>query len=274
MANLSITAAWNDTTEFVKRESRLLFPIAFMLIALPVAVMEALTPDPAGPGRLPEHGVWTLLVPLVIIASMIGNLAISYLAIKADMSVGEAIGRGARRFLPLLGAFILLCLAGAILFLVAAIVAVLLVPGAMSDAAAGAQSPALARAVVLTVILLLPVLIFFGARLMLVTPVTAAEQGGSIAILRRSWSLTAGFVWKLAGFLLLIVILIGVLTTAVESVAGILFALLAGPLRAGSLSKLLTILVMAGVNTVVGVYLASLIARIYAQRAGASTSGS
>lgn len=274
MANLSITAAWNETAEFVKRESRLLFPIAFMLIALPVAVMEALTPDPAGPGRLPEQGTWTLLVPLVIVASMVGNLAISYLAIKAHISVGEAIGRGARRFLPLLGAFLLLSLAGAILFLIAAMVAVLLVPGAMSDAAAGAQSPALARAVVLSVLLLLPVLIFFGARLMLVTPVAANEQGGSFAILRRSWTLTAGFVWKLIGFLLLIGILVGVLTTAIESVAGLLFALLAGPLRAGSLSKLLTILVMAGVNSVIGVYLASLIARIYAQRAGASTSGS
>lgn len=273
MAKLSITAAWNETAEFVKREARLLFPLAFMLIALPVAVMEALQPDPAGPGQMPEAGAWALIIPLVLVASMIGNLAISFLAIRSNVAVGEAIGRGARRFLPLFLVFILLCLVGFILLVIAATIVMALVPGALSDASAGMQSPAVAQAVMLTILLMLPIIIFFGTRLILVTPAAAAEEAGPIGIIRRSWSLTAGHTGKLIAFLLLVFILIAVLTTAIQSVAGLLFTLVAGPPRAGSLSKLLIILVMAGVRTIVGVYLTSLIARIYVQRAGAGSTG-
>lgn len=274
MARLSITTAWNETAEFVKREARLLFPLAFMLIALPVAVMEALQPDPVGRGQLPEPGAWTLILPLVLVTSMIGNLAISYLAIKANTSVSEAIRRGGRRFLVLLGAFLLLCAAGVILLMIAAAIAALVIPGALADAAAGRQSPAMAQMVLVTMLLILPALLYFGARLMLMTPIAAAEDGGAFAVMRRSWRLTAGEVWKLIAFLLLVFILIAVLTAAIESVAGILFTLLAGPVRTGSLSKLLIILIMAGIRTVIGVYLGTLIARIYAQRADGSISGS
>src|SRR5262245_35479401 len=108
MAQLSITTAWNETVEFVKREGRLIFPLAFMFVALPSALLEVLAPAPPLPGQLPEPGAWALLLPVILVTSLIGNLAISYLALRPNTSVGEAISRGARRFLSLFGAFVLI----------------------------------------------------------------------------------------------------------------------------------------------------------------------
>src|SRR3712207_1363459 len=129
-----------------------------MLVALPVAVMEALTPAPPAPGRPPEAGLWLVLIPIVLVSSMIGNIAISYLGVRPRASVGEAIGRGARRFVMLLAAFLLLSVAGAVIFFILAMIVTMLVPGAMAAAAAGAQNPQLARATLLLLALVLPLL--------------------------------------------------------------------------------------------------------------------
>ncbi|HEX8642132.1 MAG TPA: glycerophosphoryl diester phosphodiesterase membrane domain-containing protein [Allosphingosinicella sp.] len=272
MAALSISKAWDETAEFVKREARLLFPVAFMLVALPVALMEALTPVPPAPGRPPEPGLWLLLVPFVLLVTMIGNIAISYLALRPGVSVAEAIGRGARRFVMLMAAFLLLALAGAILFFILAMVAAVMVPGAMSADSAGSPTPQLAGATLLLVALMLPLLFYFGARLMLMTPAAAAEEVGPIGLIVRSWRLTAGSVWKLIGFLILIALLVGILSTVVQIIGGLFFALVAGPPEPGSLSALLVTTLMAGVNTVVAVCLTSLIARMYTQLAGSAPS--
>ena len=268
MANLSISTAWNETVEFVRRESRLLFPLAFMLVALPSAILKTVQPLPPSPGEAPPMGPWLLVIPLVVVATLVGNLAISWLALRPGASVGEAIRRGARRFLPLIGAALLLALAGAILFFIAAMVAVVLVPGALAAAQAGAPAPAMVGAVLVTMLIIAPVLIFVGARMVALTPAAAVEEGGPIALLQRSWRLTAGHTWKLIAFLLLIGITVSVLGLVIEAVAGSLFIVLAGPARPGSASMVLIATVMAIVNTVVAVYLASLIARIYAQLAG------
>jgi hypothetical protein len=268
MTKLSITTAWNETAAFVGREARLLFPLAFMLIALPVAAMSAFTPAPAGPGELPGPGLWLLLLPLAAIASMIGNIAISHLALRPGASVGEGIARGGARFAMLLGAAILLGLAGVAALFIIAMIVMMLVPGAMTGAQSGVPTPAVASATLLMVALILPLLVYFGARLLVMTPVAAAEEGGPLALIKRSWQLTAGNTWKLVGFILLVAIAVGILGAAIESVAGLAAGLLIGPIAPGSLSALVVIVVMAGVNTVIGVYLATLIARIYAQLAG------
>lgn len=268
MANLSITSAWNETAAFVRQESRLVFPVAFMLAALPLALLQALAPPPPAPNAMPEPGLWLVLLPLVIVGSLVGNIAISYLALRRGASVAEAIARGARRFIMLLGAGLLLALAAALVFFLVAMVVVALMPGALAAAQAGAQTEALATATLIVILILLPLVLYFGARLMAMTPIAAAEEGGPLRLMARSWTLTRPHVWKLVGFLVLIGLLVSVASSAIESVAGILFALLVGPLRPGSTSTLLVILVMAALNTALTVYLTTLVARIYAQLSG------
>lgn len=268
MANLSITTAWNEASAFVARENRLLFPLAFMLVSLPVALVGLLTPQPAAPGVAPAAGLWLLLLPIALLVTTVGNLAISYLALKPATTVGEAISHGLRRLLPLVGAALLLFLIFLIAIMAIAVVMVMLVPGAASGAAAGVPSPALETATGLTLLVLLPFMLFFGARLMLLNPVTAAEAGGPIAILSRSWALTRGHTWKLIGFLLLSGIAISIVSLAVQSILGLLFIALTGSVQPGSTGALVILVVMAAVNMVVVAYFASLVARIYVQLAG------
>jgi hypothetical protein len=267
MANLSISTAWDETVAFVRREGRLLFPIAFMLVALPVALMQAFTPAPPAPDQPPPAGLWLLLLPLSVAVSMVGNLAISLLALRPGTSVGESISQGARRFLPLFGALVLLAIGGGLLIFLLAFVVVAIVPGAAAGAAGGVPNPAAAAAILLVLALMLPLVIYFSARLLPMTPLAAVERVGSIGIIARAWALTRGHALKLAGFILLVGIVYLVGAGAIQAVAGILIALAAGPAEPGSLSALLLIIVMAGVNTLFGPYLTSLIARIYAQLA-------
>jgi hypothetical protein len=268
VAGLSLGEAWNEAAAFVKREGRLLFPIAFLLVALPQAVLGAFAPQ-ASPGRLPEPGAWLLLLPAILILGMIGNIAMSWLALRPGRSVGEALAHGARRFLPLFALFLLLCIAFALLFLVLATIALLFVPGVGSIP----PPPGAMRAMAVVVLLMVPFLLYFAARLLVATPVAAAEPGGPLAILKRSWQLTAGKVWTLLGFILLAALLVVVIGLAVNAVAGLGILALAGPPRPGSLGLVLLLLVGAAVDTIVTAYLTSMIARIYARLAGEPNSG-
>ena len=271
MANLSITQAWNETVEFVRREGGLLFPVSFMLVSLPNALREALTPPPPLPGQLPPAGLWVLLIPVAVVTAIIGNLAISYLALRPGSSVGEALRRGVARMPALLAAAILVGIVGAILFFILAIISFILIPGALPSAPGSVPTQATVAALLLAFALMLPFLLFFGARLMMTTPAAAAESGGPFALIGRSWTLTADHVWKLIGFLLLLFVALIVIFGAIGAVAGILFTLVAGPIAPGSTSAWLVIVLMSLVNMVVTAYLTSLVARIYAQLAGTIT---
>lgn len=269
MANLSVTTAWNETTAFVGRESRLLFPLAFMLVSLPMAVVGAIMPQPA-PGQTVEGGLWLVLLPVALLVGLIGNIAISYLALRPATSVGEAIGRGAQRFLPFLGAVLLLVVAGMILLFVVAMVMVMVVPGAAAQSAGGTPGPATVAAIGLTMLVLLPVLLFFGARLAPMTPVAAAEDGNPFTILSRSWALTSGHALKLIGLLLLIGLTVSILSFAVESIVGLAMLAAFGSIAPGSTGAFLVQLVLAALNMVVTAFVTVLVARIYAQLSGSS----
>lgn len=264
---LSVTKAWNESVAFVKAEARLLFPLAFMLVALPAAVTRALVPV-VPPGETPPAGPWIAAAVLAMVAALVGNLAISCLAIRPGVSVGEALAQAARRS-PLLvaAALLIVCAFLALAFMLSFVVA-LVVVGASAGSAATPGSAELGRAAVILAVVLIPVLVFFSARLLLMAPVAAAERGGPFAIISRSWRLTQGNSVKLVGLILMLFLLALVLQVAVESVLGTLFILLAGPAQPGSISALLILLAMAALNMVLAVYVGTLVARIYAQAAG------
>jgi len=269
MARLSVTTAWNETVAFVKAEARLLFPLAFMLIALPAAVLRAIVPTPQ-PGELPPAGLWIAWVVVTMILALIGNLAISYLAIRAGASVREALVQAVRRGAVLLAAALLVgCAAVALILLVTMILGIAFAGASLGSG--GTPGPAQLRSMTLAFILLvLPVVIYFAARLAMMTPVAAAERAGPFSIISRSWRLTAGHALKLVGLLLIIGAVSLVLQIAVESIFGIAFRVTAGPAEPGSISAIAILLALAALNTVVAVYAGSLLAKVYAQL---STSG-
>ena len=261
MERLSINEAWNETAAFVKREAGLLFPIAFLLVALPGAVVRLFAPQ-AAPGQLPEPGLWLPFMALSGIVAMIGTIALSYLALRPGASVGEALGVGARRFIFLLGATLLVALAALIVA-----VPVVVIAGAIAFSTGASTAGSSGIAVLLLVVLGLGAIALW-VRLMLMTPVAAVEAGGPIAIIRRSWDLTRGYFWRLLGFVLLVVVAALVVTAVISALAGIVVVLIAGRPDPLTLSAILLGLVGALVQALFSMIFATLIARIYTQLAG------
>ena len=264
MAKLSLNQAWNETAAFVKREGRLLFPIALLLVVLPMVVVRLLMPQDVPPGELPEAGAWLAMLPIAILIGMIGNIAIATLALRSGITVGEALRNGLRRMPTLLGASLLIGIGIGVVVLVVAVILALAIVGPTPNP----PPQSVVTAAVIGAIVLFPILLYVAARMLATTPVAAAERGGPIAILGRSWRLTDGSVWTLVGFLLLLIVLLLVVSMAVVALFGILATLIGGPIRPGSLSMILMLIVDAVFNMVVTVYVTVMISRIYAQLAG------
>jgi len=274
MAKLSITAAWEETAGFVKREGRLLFPLGFMLVALPIALLRLLAPVPE-PGRMPQPGLWLLVLPVVLVGVLVGNLAVIDLALSAGKSVRDSLGHALRRLPHALAAALLIAFFYLVVLVVLSMIVAILVPGGMEAAArpGGETDPAAIRANLLLLVLLLPVALVVGVRMLPLLPVAAAENAGPIRMIRRSWGLTAGHFWKLLAFVLLLEILLWVIALAIISVGGILIILVAGEVRPGSFGAFLMILLLAALITVIAPVVATLIARIYAQLAAPARGG-
>lgn len=268
MRKISLTAAWNETAAFVKREARLLFPLAFMLLAVPMAIVTGLMPEPGSDAGAELAWLPAFLVALLI--GVVGQVALCFLALTPNRSVGEALRRGATRLLPAALAILLLVVGAVLVLFVAAIVAVLATPG-LNPAAPTPQ--AVARASGIMTVICAPFLIYFGARMLPLMPIAAAEEAGPVEMLKRSWALTRGRVGLMAGFLLLVLVLLLVLNLAVSTVSGSVIVLLTGPMQPGSAPSFVFLLISAILQTVTGVYLNVMAARVYAQLAEPPTKG-
>jgi hypothetical protein len=198
-------------------------------------------------------------IPVVAILSLIGTIAINYLAIKPGKSVAEALLVGARRFIFLFLAWLILGVAAGIAFLPM----FLLLPG---QAFGQGQAPGGLFFVLVLIYFLL--CMAAAIRLLLATPVCAAERVGVIGIITRSWALTRGHFWKLLGFAILFWIAALVATMAVSAVVGIIIALAVGLPSPGSTAAFILLLVTAALQAVVTCFFATMVARIYAQLAG------
>lgn len=255
MASLSIGDALNEASAFLGREARLVLPVAFMFIALPSAVLQAVLPE-TRPNELPEPGLWIAVLPLAAAVGLVGSIALSFLALRPGASVGEALQRGLVRFLPVLGTVLLVVLAAFALF----------IPVALLIGMLALVTGIAALALLMPLLSLLPLIVLW-VRLLVMNAVGAAEEGGPLAILKRSWSLTAGHFWPLFGFLVLSLIAALAISAAVGAVGGSIIILAAGQPTPNGLSFYLLIILSALVQTLVSAFLQIMIARIYAQLA-------
>jgi hypothetical protein len=177
MAGLSITRAWNEGSAFVRQEAGALFLIVFGLSVLPgiiaQVVVNGLVAAPAlVPGAKPDPerliaalGITFAAVLPAILLSLWGNLTVVLLVLRRQSVIGGALRLAAGRILPLLGASVVLLLGLLLLFL----------PPAAILAGAGERQPGLFALVFL---LLLPIMLFVAVRVLLMTPVAAAEAAG------------------------------------------------------------------------------------------------
>jgi hypothetical protein len=273
MASLSVSRAWEETKQLLSRDGRLLGTVALALFVLPLAIMGAFVPGGVGTATMSAFEgssvLLILLVALVLLVILLGQLAITRLAIGPSTTVGSAIAQAARRLpsyfamgLIIGAALLLLMFLGALL-----VAATVKVPASEEQMA---QSPVVALAVVLMFLAYL----FLVTRVVSISAAVAvAESAGPVRIIRRAWALTSGHFWRLFGFILLFMIGTGVAVLALSSVVGAGLELFVGAVEPMSASALILAIVDALANGAMILVFALMLARIYVQLSGIATRG-
>jgi hypothetical protein len=262
MTTLSISKAWDETSDVLSRDGKLIGTVALAAVLLPAAISGVIAPPPNLSGEQPPSWMPVLTI-LVEIAGIVGQIAIMRLALGPATSVGEAITHGLKRLLSAFGAILLFA------FPLAIVLAIVLTafagPGKLEAMAAGGPpDPALVPAILIWALLVLAILV----RFQMILPVATAEDGGPIHIFRRSWELTAGHYWRLLGFLALVCLVAIVVLFTAQITGGLLAQALFGEAKPLSISALVIALITGVVQTALMVVVATMTARIYAQLAG------
>ncbi|HET9334903.1 MAG TPA: glycerophosphoryl diester phosphodiesterase membrane domain-containing protein [Sphingomicrobium sp.] len=259
MSALSIGKAWDEAKAALQANRKLIGPVALGLVLLPAVIVSMVEPQVA-PGEQPPAGLWMLVALLMVLVMLVGELAIVMLINGWRGSVGEAIGKAARRT-PI---FVLAALC--LLVPVVVIFSLLLGLAGVGTSATGqidwTNFNPLGWLVLFGFLL---ALIYVSIRLLPLLAVVACENVGPIAALKRSFALTSGHFWRLLGFLLMLMIAFLIVALTVGAVVGAGVTLALGQPQPWSLSLLLIALagglIQAGFVTVY----TAMLARIYAQ---------
>lgn len=253
MATLSIGKAWEEAVAFVSREAALLLPVALLFVALPIVLLQEMTPpelvqwSATMKGAMPAvpASYWLSLM-LAILLIWFGSLTLFALALRPGISVGEALRLALNRLPVLIGTSVL---AGLLLFVTILVAAAPLI---LVGGNAGA------------VIAMVGVGLFVGTRLALLNPVVIDDHLGVLASLKRAWALTKGHFWRIFGFLAIVLVVSTIAGSAAQAVFGVIGGLVAGVDGA----RLVGGIAAAGVSGVVQVYMLVMLARLYRQAAG------
>ncbi|MDQ3074053.1 MAG: hypothetical protein M3Q88_00370 [Pseudomonadota bacterium] len=260
---ISIGVAWTGAAAFVRREKKLLAPLVLALMVLPVTVSQLVQPtNPfASSGGIKP---WMVIAIISLLAGLVGQMAISRLAMGWEASLGAALRLAARRLPTTVAAFILFFLCVGLV--VIPLTMVLMIAGGGADRASAGSGAANA----------MTLLAIFAAvpRIMLSPVIAMNESTGPWGLVKRSWRASRGQYWRLLGFFIMVLIASLILAIAASSVVGSLAALLIGPSNPLTISRLLVALTGGMVQAVIATIYAAMIGRIVAQLArGRPTSG-
>jgi hypothetical protein len=261
-AKLSISQAWEETKAILGKDGRLFASLALAMVVLPAAITGVLNPRGMAPTATP---LWADLIMLVAtLVALAGQLALIRLALGPSVTVGGAISHGLRRMpIYLLAAILLGC---AMILAGIPFVAILVAAGVPIDEFGLIRSPLF----LLLCLFYLVLLTFVMVRMLMSSPAAAAEPIGPIAVIKRSWVLTAGHGWRLFGFLVLFFIGALAVVLAVGAATGAVVAAFLGRIEPMTASALVMALIQALIQAAATVMLAVMLARIYVQLAGQS----
>jgi hypothetical protein len=256
MAQLSLSRAWDDTRDIFSRDGALLVSVALALFVLPETIVGLINPPVGGTTTLTGRLVW--LAGALI--GLIGQLAMVRLALGPSTTVGQAIAHGARRFLPTVGALLILFIGLALIIL--PLMILLITTGIIGIPVEGQQPP---PSFALFAIVLGALSVFVSVKFTMSVPVSAAEQPGPLEILKRSWRLTRGHYWRLLAFILLLLVTTVILLLAAQFVGGIAAQFIAGRIAPLTLGALVLALIQAMASATATTLFAVMLARLYLQ---------
>ncbi|MEG3123695.1 hypothetical protein [Sphingomonas sp. GB1N7] len=254
---------WDRATEFLSDQISAILPIAVLAMVLPSTVSAIIAPLGAAGGlaALPIN----LLSLALTLVTVWAQLAIVALALDRIAGRGMAMQVAFRRLLPFIGIMAVLLVAFVIVMLPIPFVLAGYGMDIQAAMASGAQvniPPAAAGIISIYTIVLVPVLIFVGARLALLTPVVVYERRG-LGSIGRSFALTRGLVWKIIGMLILYAIVAGVAILATRTVFGSVLRLALGGEGLITPAGVLTALIVAIVQAVFVLLACAFTAKLY-----------
>ena len=259
MSSLSIGKAWDEAKAALQANRKLIVPVALRLILLPAVIVSMVEPRTVAGEQAPP-GPWMLVALVMVIVMLVGELAIVLMVNGWRGSVGEAIGKAARRT----PTFILAALC--FLLPVILVFSILLGLGGVGTTATGQIDwTNFSATAALLVLLCLLALIYVSVRLMPLIAVVACESIGPIAALKRSFALTSGNFWRLLGFLLMLAVAFFIVALTVGAVIGTLVTLTLGKPEPWSLALLLIALAGGLVQAGFVMVYTAMLARIYTQ---------
>lgn len=241
MSQTSISSAAQWTGAFLRREWRLIAPVAFAFTALPQLALQSAYGDRMT-APITQFQPWMGWLLPVILVQLIGSLAITALALTPRISVGEALAQAGRR-LPVLvaaGALVTLGLSIGTILLLVVLSFVGLLLGATTQSLTG-----------LGVTVSVLAMIVAGTRLLPLPGVVMAGGLGPIASLRQAWALTRGRFWRLLAPVLLLAIAVFILSVAVQQAVGVVAMLIGRATGAEELMLVLARLLLAAVGAAI-----------------------
>lgn len=269
---LDMGMAWSSAMSLIAQNKDTVGAIIGLFYFLPYLAVGLLAPEAANPqpgevpaGASPDVAAraamdqitaayadnWPVLLALVL-AQFIGSLSLLALLSNADTpTVGQSLKRGVAAAPSYLAAQVLSAVAAALVIGVPLGLVMAITPG-----------PAAAAVLLLAVI----VAVYLFIKFALVAPVIAIEgERNPITALRRSWQLTKGNSLRIAIFITLLVITIGIVSTLVSLVLALVFALFDQ-----SVADIGNAVVASIVNAVLGVIFVVVLGAIHQQLAGPS----
>jgi hypothetical protein len=262
VATVEMERVWDRTAAFLRAHSRTLLTVAALAMFVP-AVLAGLVEAAAVRAGGGVGGAGMLVRLIASVLTLWAELAIVALA-AGSASTRAALRQAGLRLPVVIGFALLLALVMVLLSLPA--VAILGAYGfdfmAAADGERASLSAVAAAWIGLYLLVLLPLLLWIGARLSLVIPVVVEERRGLGAI-ARSFALTRGIAAKIIGMLLLYGIVSLVLTAAVQFAAGTVFAILFGNGEGLGVASVLTLLLTALVEIALAVLLWAFSGKLY-----------
>ena len=252
---ISMTQTWDRAFAFLRREAALLVPLALATIYLGDVVTGLATEFATGQS---PSGLATVAIVAISLWSIVGQLAVVALVLEPGRSVGEALMHGGRR----LGKVILCALPPGLIFACAAVALASVATAYGFDVRKPETAQALPGWVALLSLAGVGVFVWLAIRLALMNALIVDRNPSVIAALTQAFAITRGIgarLFLIAAIYGVVVIVVG---SAVQFVAGSLFALVGAatgsPFAGTVLTALVAGLVTAALSLTATVFLATL----------------
>ncbi len=256
---ISMNQVWDDSVAFVRREAGLLVPLVLATVYLG-DVLASVAGAMAEPGK--SDGLVVLLIVAAGLLSVVGQLSIISLVLRPGQSVGEALRHGLSRLFKVL-------LIAIVIGFVASALSMPFVGAALSNGAK-LDNPEtfqqLPRWVWLLAFGTVILVSWLFVRFAFTSALIVDRNPSVVESLKTGFSLTNGIVARLFLAVLLYGIVLRIVSSAIQFVAGSFFALVEAGLGwsfvGAVMTALITGLVTAAMSLMATVFLTNLYRRV------------